>query len=645
MNRLQIFFSLLLVIASGTGIGQIRLPKLISDGVILQRDEKVHMWGWASPNEEITLLFKSQTYTTKADENGDWMLILPSQNAGGPYEITLKGQNEIRIKNVLFGDVWVCSGQSNMELPLERLKEKYGEVIKNATNTNIRQFLVPDTYNFKNPQTDFNSGSWVAANPESILEFSGVGYFFAHKLYEKYHVPIGFINTALGGSPIEAWLSNEALKAFPESYNEAQKYKDASFIKEIEAGDKKRSDAWYTLANTSDEGLLEANQWKEASADDQDWKTMDIPGYWSDQTSLGHMNGVVWFRKEVEVPSTMVGKPAKLFMGRIVDQDFVYVNGTLAGTTGYQYPPRRYDLAPTLLKEGKNTIAIRVINNSGKGGFVLDKPYFLAVGKDTIDLKGPWKYQLGATMAPLAGPTFIRWKPEGLYNAMIAPLINFKIKGVLWYQGESNTGEPEAYAQTLPALIYDWRNKWHKKELPFLFVQLPNFMEAYPEPRESNWAQLRQSQLETLSVPYTGMAVTIDVGEWNDIHPLNKEAVGSRLALLARKIAYHETEINAFSPSPKKAKFKVDKVLISFKHTGKGLIASDGKDLKCFAISNDGEKFVWAKAQLKGDTIEVWNDHIKNPSVVRYAWANNPENANLATQEGLPATPFEIKKK
>lgn len=641
MNTIKNLIIALFFVQMGSVMAQIRLPKLISDGVILQRNEKVKVWGWAAPNELIKLEFKAKTYTAKANPKGDWNIILPAQKAGGPYEMVLKASNEIKIKDILFGDVWICSGQSNMELPMERLKEKYGEVIAHSENNKIRQFLVPDKYDFVSEQSDFESGKWVLANPKTVLDFSGVGYFFAKAIYEKEHIPIGIINSALGGSPIESWLSEEALVAFPEAYKESQKFKNKELIKEIETGDKKRNDDWYDAINKNDLGLY--NHWDLAGNYDKDWPEMNIPGYWAD-TSIGNVNGVVWFRKEIEVPKSMVGKSAKLFMGRIVDQDFIYVNDQLIGTTSYQYPPRRYDVSADVLKEGKNTISIRVINNSGRGGFIEDKPYFLAVDKDTIDLKGKWKYKLGATMKPLQGPTFIRWKPEGLYNAMIAPLTNLKIKGVLWYQGESSTSNPKLYAKTLPALIENWRRKWGQGNFPFLFVQLPNFMESYPEPRESNWAVLRQAQLETLKVPNTAMAVAIDLGEWNDIHPLNKQDVGNRLALLARKIAYVEKKLNAESPMPKASVFEKGKVVISFKNVGNGLIVKNGNELKSFAISNDGKNFVWAKAKIIGNTVVVWNDKISNPTVVRYAWDNNPADANLFSKEGLPSTPFEVKK-
>lgn len=623
---------------------QIKLPKLISNGVVLQRNEELKIWGWAAANEKVVLKFNLKVYSTTADATGNWVIVLPKQKAGGPYQMVFEASNLVTISDVLFGDVWVCSGQSNMELPMERIKEKYSEEIKNATNSKIRQFLVADKYNFKKEETDFDSGSWISCSPKNVLDFSAVAYFFAKDIYAKEGIPIGLINTALGGSPVESWMSEKALKSFPEAYKEAEKYKNDALIEEITKSDQKRSDDWYAELNAKDKGLINGKPvWNQSNIDATNWKEMAIPGYWAKE-SLGNVNGVVWFKKEFTVPKSFVGKSAKLVLGRIVDQDFVYVNDDFVGTTGYQYPPRRYEIGASILKEGKNTITVRVINSAGQGGFVLDKPYYLAVGNETIDLNGMWKYKLGGEMKPLSGPTFIRWKPEGLYNAMIAPLLNFKIKGVIWYQGESNAGNPSNYKEAFSTMITDWRANWNQGDFPFLFVQLANYMETKSNPVESNWARLRQKQFETLTVPNTGMAVTIDVGEWNDIHPLNKQDVGKRLALQALKLGYGESKIVASSPSPDTFKFGNNQVLIDFKDVGKGLMVKNGGYLKSFAISNDGKNFVWAKAEIIDNKVKVWNSEIKNPTVVRYAWADNPADANLFSKDGLPATPFEIKK-
>lgn len=644
MGYIRALFVLLFFISSSYTYCQIRLPRLISDGMVLQRETKTNIWGWAAPAEKITLTFNNQIYNASADQNGNWAILLPPQPAGGPYEITLSASNRITLKNILFGDVWICSGQSNMELPMERVSDKYAAIIAKADNPHIRQFEVPDTYNFNGPNKDLENGRWLSVNPKDVLKFSAVAYFFANEIYTKYHVPIGLINTALGGSPAEAWLSEEAVKNFPIHYNQAQKFKDTNLIAEIESANRKINNNWYSLLNSTDEGLKQ--KWSKPELNDSNWGQMNIPGYWADN-KLGEVNGSVWFRKEIDLPKGVAEKPAKLLLGRIVDADSVFINGVYVGSTGYQYPPRKYTLPVSVLKEGKNIIAVRLISQSGKGGFVLDKPYKLVIGQDSIDLKGSWKYKLGATMKPLPGQTTVRWQPTGLFNAMIAPLVNYPIKGVIWYQGESNTENPATYANLMQTLIQDWRMHWNQGNFPFLFVQLANFMEPRDKPAESNWAALRQAQLNTLAVSNTGMAVAIDAGEWNDIHPLNKETVGKRLAWQALHLAYGNKKVLASGPLFKSVKKDGNKLIITFTNTGSGLMALGNTELKHFAIAGSDKQFVWAKAKIKGKRVIVWHEAIANPIAVRYAWADNPQGANLYNKELLPASPFEatIKRK
>ncbi len=400
-------------------------------------------------------------------------------------------------------------------------------------------------------------------------------------------------------------------------------------------------------SSSPDKGMNGPKPWYDISYVPEGWHKYWLPGYWNDQGVKG-LNGIVWFRKEIYVPELMTGKPAKLFFGRIVDADNVYVNGVFSGSITYQYPPRRYNLPAGLLKPGKNIIVVRVINYAGKGGFVPDKPYYLVIGKDSIDLRGEWLYKVGQVFKPVAfGPgtgtrsISMQNEPSGLYNTMVAPLINYRIKGILWYQGESNTGKPGEYQFLQPALINDWRNKWQEGSVPFIFVQLPNFMEVQYLPSESQWAELRFGQFKSLSVPNTAMAVTIDVGEWNDIHPLEKKVVGERLALAARKLAYGNEEIVYSGPLYKSAVKDGDKIIIEFDHIGSGLAAKGGGDLNYFAIAGADKKYVWAEARIENNHVIVWSDEIKNPMFVRYAWADNPEGANLSNVEGLPASPFE----
>jgi sialate O-acetylesterase len=284
-----------------------------------------------------------------------------------------------------------------------------------------------------------------------------------------------------------------------------------------------------------------------------------------------------------------------------------------------------------------------VINNYGKGGFIPGKEYSLEAGEQTIDLKGKWKYKAGAVSEAAPPQIFVRWEPSGLYNGMIAPLHNFRIKGVLWYQGEANTGNPSEYGDLMKTLISEWRRRWNQGNFPFLYVQLPNYMETKEVPGESNWASLREAQLKLLSVPNTGMAVTIDLGEWNDIHPLNKQDVGKRLALLARHMAYQDRDVVYSGPLFKSLKADGNKLVLHFSNVGGGLISKDSADLKYFSLAGADKKFVWARAKIEGDKVIVWSDEIHNPVFVRYAWADNPEGANLYNKELLPASPFEAK--
>lgn len=635
------FLFAVLLLSSYCSYGQFKLPRLISDGMVLQRNIPVKVWGWASSGEKITLHFKTKQYQTVTGQDGTWQITLPPQQAGGPFAMTFSSTgNNTTVSDILFGDVWLCSGQSNMELTMDRVKDKYAGIVATVNNPQIRQFEVPDRYNFESPEQDLAGGQWLQADDKNILRFSAVAFFFARELYSRYKIPIGLINAALGGSPAESWISENALRKFPDYYQEAQKFKNKQLIQDIEAAGRETSNQWYGELNRTDEGLK--NNWSSATFNDQDWKQISIPGYWAD-TELGYVNGVVWFRRNIDVPQTMTGKPARILMGRIVDADSVFINGVFAGTTTYQYPPRRYDIPAGILKAGSNSITVRVVNSGGRGGFVTDKPYKLIAGNDSLDLQGTWKYRLGAKMPPMKGQPVVRWKPAGLYNGMIAPLHNYAIRGALWYQGEANTGKAAEYGSLMETLISDWRTQWHQESFPFLYVQLPGYMNTVTTPSESNWAQLRQQQLQLLSVPNTAMAVAIDIGEWNDIHPLNKLDVGRRLALQAQRLVYGDKKIVASGPLYKSITARGNKLEITFTNTGSGLLALNNKPLQYFTVAAENGKYVWAQAVIQGNKVIVWNDTISHPVSVRYAWADNPEGANLYNKEMLPASPFEAR--
>lgn len=527
-----------------------------------------------------------------------------------------------------------------MQTPMSRVRDLYEDVITNCKNNKIRFLTVPINYNFNNRQEDIKDGKWTAIDSESILNFSAVAYFFAKSLFEKYNIPVGIILSAVGGSPAEAWVSEDVIKEFPHHLKKLEIFKNDDYVKQVTETNNKIYQDWYSKLNRSDLGISTIEEkWYDINYQPVDWEIMNLPAFW-DEAGLTNVNGVVWFRKEFEVPEIMTNKQARLNLGRIVDGDSTYINGKFVGSISYQYPPRIYRIPAGVLKPGKNVIVVRVVNEAGRGGFIKDKPYNIIVGDQEIDLTGEWEYKVGAVMERMQEQVSVQHNPVGFFNGMIAPLLNYAIKGVIWYQGESNTGRAEEYQKLFPSLINDWRSNWKLGNFPFLYVQLPNFMESKNEPSESEWAELRESQLKTLSVDNTGMAVAIDLGEWNDIHPWRKREVGDRLALLARKIAYDDKEVIASGPIYESMKIEDGKIILSFSNIGNGLISIDGNELKHFAIAGSDKKFVWANAKIIDNKVIVWNENIKNPAEVRYAWADNPEGANLYNREGLPASPF-----
>lgn len=634
----NLFFFFLLIPAIGNC--QVRLPKLISDGMVLQRDAKIRIWGWASADEKISVSFIGSVYRTTANNNGEWEVILPELKAGGPYEMKIDASNSISISDILLGDVWVCSGQSNMQSSLRGLVDIYKDEIDKSENQFIRQFMVSQGFSLDARGTDYRSGRWQHANPKEVLNFSAVGYFFAKKLYETYKVPIGLINASLGGSSAEAWISEESIKSFPKYYEDVQKFKASGYIEKINKMDNERVRSWNVQLKQNDEGYKNTQKpWYDPELNTADWETMHVPGYWAD-TKLGPVHGVVWFRREIIVPAGMAGKESILKLGRIVDADSVFINGEFIGATGSQYSQRTYKIPGKVLKEGQNTIVIRVINYIRRGGFVPEKQYEMTSDDGIIKLEGEWKYRVGTTAEPMEDRLFTGKIPTGLFNSMIAPMLNYKIKGVVWYQGESNTSRAFEYFDLFKLLINDWRYNWHQGNFPFLYVQLPNFVEVNVEETKYDWAILRESQLKALSIPNTGMAVTIDIGEWNDIHPVNKKDVGYRLAFAAQRTTYGEKQIVYSGPVFRSMKIKGKEAFLSFTDMGSGLTSKNGEELKCFEICGSDNVYVSAKAKIVNDKVIVWSENVINPVAVRYAWANNPIGADLYNKEGLPATPF-----
>ncbi len=617
----------------------VRLPKIISDGAVLQRNTPVTIWGWADEGEVIGVYLDGRKLGETRAKNTRWSLRIAPQKAGGPHKIDIRGTDEVSLSDIYFGDVWLASGQSNMKLPMELVKYTYADEVARVNNPKIRQFTVPLEYDFAVPHQDFTGGGWMAADAEHIGRFSAVAYFFAKSVHASQSVPIGIINSAVDGSMAECWLSEEALRAFPERLNTAVRYRDKAYLKSLEKNDKLARDSWYAKINQGDRGLNTAKKWYAPDLGESDWKTMSVPGYWAD-TEVGDISGVVWFRKTISLPAEAAGRTARLLLGVIVVADIVYVNGVEVGRTSHHNPLRYYRVGPGILKAGKNTIAVRVTGLAGNGGFVADKPYWLEFDGKKYDLSGSWRYRVGVVVEPVPRTKFVASsKPLGFYNAMVAPLEHTAIKGVIWYQGESNVGHAQEYARMMPALIEDWRRLFKQPDLPFIQVQLANFREVKDKPGESALAELREAQAKTLAVENTAMAVAIDVGEWNDIHPLNKKTVGERLALAARHLVYGEDLVYS-GPVFRCMTLGEGEARLYFDHTGSGLTARGGK-LQGFAIAVEDGPYQWGEATLENNHVTIKRPDSPGLVRVRYAWADNPDTANLYNREGLPAVPFQ----
>lgn len=650
-------------LAVNSALADVTLPRLLTDGAVLQRDKPLTIWGWADEGEKINVSFAGKDLST-VTKDGHWSVTFPAFKAGGPYELKVSGNNQVTRSNILLGDVWIAAGQSNMELPLNRVKYQYPGLIESTNKPAIREFNVPVSYAFKGPLSDYTQGQWKTATPENMATFSAVGFFFMQKLHAENNVPIGLVTIPVGGSPAEAWVSESLLEKYPHYQQKLQPFKDDAYVQATIAKDKANSEKWYADLHAADEGIK--NNWQREALATSDWKSLQVPGFLKEQGS-DFINGSLWVRKDIQLSAAQAAKTATLWLGCIVDGDQVYVNGQLVGQTGYQYPPRIYAIPAGLLKAGKNTISIRITSYSANAGFVKDKRYALLLGEgmfgdEQVDLKGEWKYKIAARAQAMQPTTTLHYLPSSLFNAKLAPALPLKIKGVIWYQGESNVERPDVlpaqrepgpfckhetcavskseYRYLFADLIRDWRQQFKQGDFPFLYVQLANFLPASSQPGESKWAELREAQRHALELKNTSMAVAIDAGEWNDIHPLDKQTVGERLALSALKTAYGKKSMLASGPTLKNVKTKAQKMELRFSSFGNGLEARGG-NLKYFAVAGEDKKFVWAMAEIKKDKVVVWADSVPNPKWVRYAWADNPEGVNLYNSAGLPASPFE----
>jgi sialate O-acetylesterase len=618
---------------------QISLQKVFGDGMVLQRDIKIPLWGNATTGALITAELGNAKATAKADRDGKWMVRLPKFKAGGPYTLKIyekgKSADGIVLKGILIGDVWLASGQSNMEWQVQQAKDATEE-IANANFPQMR-FLVVDHSKEIKLQSDILSGKWEVCDSANVKEFSAVAYFFARKIHLDQNVPIGIIQSTWGGTPIEAWTSKEMLLTSPITRENTLGMDTLTLDREDLVAD---SLSWvriweivYNPQNNADKIFTAADY------DDADWTEIDMPNVLKD-FGIGSYEGMVWLRKKITLPESFAGKDLTISLAHPEMTYSLYLNGKeICKNVWYSDSTHSYTVPASLVQQtGKNTIAVRVAMLWGGGG--LNPPaddLYIADGDSRMSLAGKWLYQ--KDLEP-SFPKILNYQyyPTVLFNAMINPLIPYGIKGYIWYQGESNAAAAYNYRELFPMLITDWRQRWQQGNLPFLFVQLANYMERKPLPSESEWAELREAQTMTLSQPNTGMACTIDIGEAGSVHPLNKQEVARRFALIANRMVYQQDCV-ASGPMYKDFHKEGNRIRIRFSSIGSALLTKDEKEVTGFAIAGNDRKFYWAKAKIDGTDIVVYSDKVAKPVAVRYAWADNPE-CNLVNSEGLPAVPF-----
>lgn len=610
-----------------------RLSALFSDGMVLQRDQYNLLWGYTKPNQKIEGTFADISFQGTANKRGYFEILLPKLCAGGPYELYMLADEDCHITDILVGDVFLLGGQSNMEIPINRTLDLFWKEIEETEEPFIRMFEVPKEYEFGCVREDIISGKWIQAKQEELLTFSAIGYFTAKYIRETESIPIGFIQTAVGGTPIQAWCSEESLRREELYIDEIEQCKDKEYVANTIEKETKREELWHR----------EANQLEETK--EQEKGELVIPGLWKG-TKLESFHGTIVLEKKVILTKEQLElhSEAYVVLGAIVDADKVYINDVFVGETGYKYPPRRYKIPYGVLKEGENIIQIRMFVFRETGGFIPGKIYAIEFGtsrEHKILLDGVWNYQIAKTMPVLPDLTFFQYKASGVYNAMIYPVRKWNIQAVLFYQGESNTDHPRGYSKLMKMMIKDWRKLWNKDNLPVFYAQLTAFSDSVEDCKTENWSILREEQRKILKLPHTAMVVTLDAGEYNDLHPQDKKTVGYRFSLVIRKYLYKE-KIVASGPIYSYMEKQEGKIIIHFEETGSGLRMLQTEGVNGFEICGKEEVFVSAQAKISENTVIVWSEEIQEPVKVRYAWRDYPKGANLYNQEGLPASPFMV---
>ena len=646
MKKLLFFCATLFCLS--TADAKITMPQLFQSGMVMQRGKAIPVWGKADAGETITIRFNKKEYTTTADANGRWRIDLPKMKAGGPYQMSV---NEQTIDNIMIGDVWLLSGQSNIDVHIERVYPQYTTEVDNYENTNIRLFRVQNETSTHGVKDDIRPTSinWKPLNKQNAWPFSAVGYFLGKKMFEKNKVAQGIIVNSWGGTPIEAWISEDSLKAdYPMLIKKTQMYQSDNYVRAQMQANGAASQQWDAILNQNDPGYADA------TCDDSQWTSINQNNW------MWRGTGSVWLRQHIIIDKEHAGKPARLLLGTLFDQDITYLNGKEIGHTYYQYPPRRYDIPEGLLREGDNVIAVRFINKYGAAHFIPEKPYMLCFGddrlsqnpmpKDVIPLGAQWKMRVGTEMPQCpSGDVSLQNLPTTLYNAVLYPLAPYAINGIVWYQGESNTGNPAPYADYLKKLIGCWRDRWQDQQMPFVIVQLANYdgrqqtafprpITPQPEPVNSGWAQLREAQRTVAKTDAKAeLAVINDLGETVDIHPLRKKEVAERISLCFDKLIYN----NKVKLSPEVVSTQVSDAAIQLTLDQP---IQEG-DLYTFEVCNNGsDKYQNVPATSRGNVITLLCPNAsQSPYLkIRYAWKDDPKQANVRSLSGLPMSSFEI---
>ena len=635
---------------------EISLPQLFQSGMVLQRGKLIPIWGKAAPGELVTVRFNKKQYATTADAHGSWRINLPKMKAGGPYTLTVG--NHV-LTNILVGDVWLLSGQSNIDVTIERVYPQYPQEIDSYENNDVRLFRVQNETDVHGVRDDIKPTSinWKPLNKENAWLFSAVGYFLGKRMQEKTNVPQGIIVNSWGGTPIEAWISKDSLERdYPMLVKRAQFFQSDDYVKAQSQTNMQADRQWQKMLQESDAGILQ--NWAAPDCDDANWQSIN-QNDWSWRGC-----GSVWLRQHIIINKEHAGKPARLLLGTLFDQDITYLNGKEIGHTYYQYPPRRYDIPEGFLKEGDNVIAVRFINKYGAVHFIPEKPYMLCFGddrcsqnpmpKDVIPLAPTWKVNVGTELPNCpSGDVSLQNIPTTLYNAVLHPLAPYAINGVVWYQGESNTGNPAPYADYLKKLMGCWRDRWQDPKMPFVIVQLANYdgrqQSGFPRPitpqtapMNSGWAQLREAQRTAAKAdPRAELAVINDLGETVDIHPLRKKEVAERVALCFDRLIYNN-KVN-LAPEVIAAEVQEGKIILTLDQP---IQAGDLYEFE--AAAADGDKvFQNVKATAEDNRITLILPEGFHPMstvyAVRYAWKDNPATANVRSLTGLPMSSFEMK--